>query len=127
MIERLIISLGLIAILFGGYQLVQWWQRRQINGRLQATTAPQLLYFGSDSCAACPAQARYINQVSTKWQAQLNIRKVDVDLEPETAVKYRIMSLPTTMLLTQKGEVHSINYGLTNSQKLNSQIEQLNL
>ncbi|MEM7336854.1 MAG: thioredoxin family protein [Chloroflexota bacterium] len=127
MIERIGISLGLIVVFVFGYWLFQQWQRWQINGRLHTTTLPQLLYFGSESCAACPAQARYIGKISEKWDSQLTIRKVDVDLEPETAVQYRVMSLPTTMLLSKDGAVHSINYGLTNSQKLNAQIEQLAL
>lgn len=126
MIERLLLTLLILGLLAVAYALFSWWQRRVINGRIDTNTA-SLLYFGSESCAACPTQSRYIEQIAGRWANQLNIRKVDVDVEPETAVQFQILSLPTTMLLTNEGKIHTINYGLTNSHKLNAQIEQMGL
>lgn len=122
--ERAFITILIIVTAVLSYWLFHWWQRQQINGRI--ASQPELLYFRSDSCAACPAQASYLEKIAPNWRSKLNIRKIDVDTEPETAVAYRIMSLPTTMIIKQDGEVHAINYGLTSHHKLNKQLERLN-
>ena len=125
MIERIVMSIIIVVAIWIGYSLFAWKHRVFVSNRITASMTPQLLYFGSANCAVCPAQIRYINQLSARWNQNINIQKIDVDLEPETAVKYQIMSLPTTMLLSKEGTIHSINYGLTSNQKLNAQIEKL--
>jgi thioredoxin 1 len=86
---------------------------------------PTILYFASDSCAACPSQARYLEQLLTEWPDGLVIQKVDTEVEPETAAKYGVFTLPTTILIDQQGDVREINYGLTHTQKLNQQVASL--
>ena len=122
-IERMLIAMLIVAAAVIGYALFQWWQRQQINGTVAGK--PELLYFSSATCAACPAQASYLEKLAPSWRQVLNIRKIDVDREPETAVRYSVMSLPTTMIVKQNGKVHAINYGLTTHHKLQKQLERL--
>lgn len=84
-----------------------------------------ILYFASDSCAACPSQARYLEQLLSQWPDGLAIQKIDTAVEPETAVKYGVFTLPTTILIDQQGDVREINYGLTHTHKLNQQVASL--
>ncbi len=86
---------------------------------------PTILYFASDSCAACPSQARYLEQLLAEWHNELVVQKIDTELEPETAEKYGVFTLPTTILIDQQGDVREINYGLTHTHKLTQQVANL--
>lgn len=121
--ERALVTLLIVAAALLVYTLFERWQRQQINGRV--SNKPELLYFSSATCAACPAQASYLEKLASNWQQTLNIRKIDVDTEPETANRYRVMSLPTTMIVKQDGKVHAINHGLTSHHKLQKQLERM--
>ena len=102
------------------------FKRRHVRvlGDLETEIAqtPTILYFASDSCAACPSQARYLEQLLAERPDGLVIQKIDTEVEPETAVKYGVFTLPTTILIDQQGDVREINYGLTHTHKLNQQV-----
>ncbi len=126
MIERLLITTLLIFIGTTAYTM---FKRRHVRvlGELETAVSsiPTILYFASESCAACPSQARYLEQLVSQWQDGLNIQKIDTEVEPETAVKYGVFTLPTTILIDQQGDVREINYGLTHTQKLTQQVASL--
>ena len=126
MIERLLITTLLIFI---GTSAYATFKRRHVRvlGDLETAVSktPTILYFASESCAACPSQARYLEQLVSQWQDKLNVQKIDAEVEPETAVKYGVFTLPTTILIDQQGDVREINYGLTHTQKLTRQVAQL--
>ena len=126
MIERLLITTILIML---GTTAYATFKRRHVRvlGDLETEIAqtPTILYFASDSCAACPSQARYLEQLLAQWQEDLVIQKIDTEVEPETAVKYGVFTLPTTILIDQQGDVREINYGLTHTHKLTQQVASL--
>ena len=105
------------------------FKRRHVRvlGDLETEIAqtPTILYFASDSCSACPSPARYLEQLLSLWQEGLVVQKIDTEAEPETAVKYGVFTLPTTILIDQQGDVREINYGLTHTQKLTEQVANL--
>lgn len=123
MIERLLITTLLIFI---GTSAYTSFKRRHVRvlGDLETAVSatPTILYFASDNCAACPSQARYLEQLLSLWQEGLVVQKIDTEAEPETAVKYGVFTLPTTILIDQQGDVREINYGLTHTQKLTEQV-----
>ena len=126
MIERLLITTLLIML---GTSAYATFKRRHVRvlGDLETEIAqtPTILYFASDSCAACPSQARYLEQLLSLWQEGLVVQKIDTEAEPETAVKYGVFTLPTTILIDQQGDVREINYGLTHTHKLTQQVASL--
>ena len=125
MIERLLITTLLIFIGTGAYAT---FKRRHVRvlGELETAVSPTpaILYFAGDSCAACPSQARYLQQLVAKYD-DLIVQKIDAELEKETAVKYGVFTLPTTILINQQGEVREINYGLTHTKKLTEQVAKI--
>jgi len=126
MIERILITTLLILIGTGAYAV---FKRRHVQVLRKLETAvsqtPTILYFASKSCAACPSQARYLDQLVSQWQDRVEVQKIDAEVEPETAVKYGVFTLPTTILIDQQGDVREINYGLTHTQKLTQQVARL--
>lgn len=124
--ERVIIAFALIVLGIAVYNVFKRWHLAQTKQHgMVAVTQPTILYFQSDSCAACPTQSRFLDQLSVDWHGRVNIQKIDADREPETANQYRVFTLPTTILIDAGGNVQKINYGLTNSQKLVKQLKSL--
>jgi len=130
-LERILITGILFLLGTGGFVALRQWHVGWLNRGETAVSAitslatPTLLYFRSDTCAVCPTQGRYVEEVVKGWNGRLAIQKIDTDTEPETAQRYGVMSLPTTILIDHNGSVQDINYGLTNARKLNKQVERV--
>ncbi len=122
MLERLTLVLVLAAAGVAAYALLRQLHMR----RMQSTAAgrPALLYFRSDTCAVCPAQGRYVDDLAAQW-SDVTIERIDATRDPETAARYRVFSLPTTVLVDGRGQVRHVNYGLTDAHKLGRQLAQL--
>jgi thiol-disulfide isomerase/thioredoxin len=120
-IERLAILLAVSLAAAGAYYALRALHTSRIRPRLPEGGLPALLYFRSDMCAACPTQGRAIDQLSAQWDGQLRVERIDAEREPETAARYGVFTLPTTIWLDGRGHVRQINYGLTRADKLGQQ------
>jgi len=123
MLERLALVLLLAAAGVAAYALLRQLHMRRMQPA-NAAGRPMLLYFRSASCAVCPAQGRYVDQLAAQW-AGLTIERIDAERDPDTAARYRVFSLPTTVLIDGRGQVRHVNYGLTDAHKLGRQLAQL--
>lgn len=123
MIERLILTSTIVLLGIAIYILFKQWHLRKI-GQLDTAVSgtATILYFKSETCATCPTQARFLDQLDSLWNGRLTIEKIDADREPEKAGQFSVFTLPTTIVVDAIGNVREINYGLTNTQKLNKQI-----
>jgi peroxiredoxin len=54
------------------------------------------------------------------WRAN---KKYDVSQDPELASRYKVLTVPTTVVLDRRGRVAHINYGVTEQAKLESQLQ----
>jgi thioredoxin 1 len=124
MLERLALVLVLAAAAAAlGYAFRLLHMRRMRPDA--AIDRPTLLYFCSDTCAVCPTQGRFVDQLAAQWRDRLRIERIDAEREPETATRYRVFTLPTTILIDGRGQVQHVNYGLTDAHKLSRQLSQL--
>ena len=123
MLERLALVLVLAAACVAAYTLFRQLHMRRMQPAA-AAGRPTLLYFRSDSCAVCPTQGRYVDQLAAQW-AELTIERIDAERDPDTAARYRVFSLPTTVLIDGRGQVQHVNYGLTDAHKLGRQLASL--
>ena len=124
MFERLLLSLLIIALALGIYLWLNYRQRQRATIASRQMAAPgqaRLLYFHSETCGACRAQGHYLAKLDNLHRAL--IEPVDVEQSPELARKYDILTLPTTILIDQEGNVRYINPGLANPFKLTRQLD----
>ena len=63
-----------------------------------ASPKPVLVDFTADWCAPCRMVAPVLAQLAEERADQLRIVSVDVDREPELAMRYRVSGLPTMVL-----------------------------
>lgn len=128
MVERLaLVTLFMVAAVVGFYVLRLAHIRRIDQVRHTAPAAgttgrPTLLYFRSDTCAVCPTQSRYIDQLAAVWGDRIAIEQVDATTDPDTAGRYQVFTLPTTVVLDGLGRVQQVNYGLADDRKLARQL-----
>ncbi|KAA0251034.1 MAG: thioredoxin [Chlorobiota bacterium] len=55
-------------------------------------------------CGPCRAIAPVVEQLAGEYEGKVKIGKLDVDENPDTAVKYGVRSIPT-LLLFKNGQV----------------------
>lgn len=126
MLERIILTfviLGGLALLWLGWR----YYKAQLVQRIQPVEAtpglPTLLYFRADYCAPCKLQQTpIVENLANKWGKALVVKKIDVTQQPDLASQYRVLTLPTTVVLNQQGEVAHINYGIASEAKLEAQL-----
>ena len=122
-LERALIAVLLIAAGSGAYFLFKQAHMRRVRPERKRAGRPRLLYFRSDYCAPCLTQARFLDELPEPLRQQVEIEKIDVEREVETASRYGVFTLPTTLLLDQEGSIRHANYGLADAGKLTRQVE----
>jgi thioredoxin 1 len=62
---------------------------------------PVVVDFWAAWCGPCRMVAPEIEKLADKYAGQVEVRKLDVDANPQTAMKYGIMSIPTVAMFKQ--------------------------
>lgn len=68
------------------------------------STIPVLVDFWAEWCGPCRAVSPILDQIAEENPEKIRLVKVDVDANPEVAMKYQITSIPA-MKVFQGGEV----------------------
>ena len=125
MIERMIITLvivGVLALLWLGWQYYKTKLIRNIQAG-EFTGKPTLLYFTGEYCAVCKhQQSPIIGQIAAAFGEGLTVEQHDAAARPDLAQQYRVLTLPTTVILDGAGQAVEVNYGLAQKHKLEAQL-----
>lgn len=130
MVVRLLITL----VIAGGLGLL-WLLWQVYKGRLIQTLQPgeevaslgqaTLLYFTGAYCQICKHhQAPIIEELAARFGSRVTVHTYDVSTQPELARRYKVLTLPTTVVVSAEGQAVAINYGLAPRQKLAAQLAQ---
>jgi thioredoxin-like negative regulator of GroEL len=119
-----IAAVGAVALLLrvqrGGQRELVGSIVETVNGR---APLPSILYFTGESCTIChTAQKPALRTLAAGIDNGIDIREIDIAVEPEVARRYRVMSLPTTIVLDAAGQVTDINVGFASGDVLRRQL-----
>lgn len=119
----------LLAAMVLGVAASGLWVQRRHQEHLVGTVGAaadgrfDILYFTGESCTVChvaqrPALARLV-----AGDGDVAIREVDIAAEPDVARRYRVMTLPTTIVLDDEGRVAAVNVGFATESVLREQLD----
>jgi thioredoxin 1 len=83
---------------------VQEFTDDNFKGEVLESSQPVLVDFWAEWCGPCRALAPTIEKIARDYNGKVKVGKVDTDANRETALQYRIESIPTVILF-KKGEV----------------------
>ena len=85
---------------------------------------PNLLYFTAQYCMACKfQQAPIIETIAAKFGDSIAVNQVDVTEHPELASQYKVLTLPTTIVVSERGQVTHVNRGVAALEQLEAQLQ----
>lgn len=80
-----------------------------------------LVDFWAEWCGPCRMVAPVIEDLAGEYEGKIKVTKLDVDANPQTAMKYRVMSIPTVILF-KDGQPAEVMVGAAPKQRFVNQI-----
>ena len=78
---------------------------------------PVLVDFYADWCGPCNAMAPVIEELATEFDGKAKVGKINVDDNPNIAVEYNVMSIPT-LIIFKNGKEEKRLVGLRDKEEL---------
>lgn len=78
---------------------------------------PVLVDFYADWCGPCKMMGPVVEELAGEYEGRAKIGKLNVDNSDDIAAKYRVMTIPTIMVI-KNGEVTDKFVGVQNKTKL---------
>ena len=84
---------------------------------------PSILYFTGVNCSVCHvAQKPALASLPERLGRTVSIREIDVAVDPALARSYRVLTLPTTIVLRPDRSIAAINAGFAPADTLRRQL-----
>lgn len=111
---------GAVVLAAAGLETFRAWRaRRSAVGAAGARAAdPYILYFTGDSCTVCKTH----QEPALAKLAGVRIDRVDAVSERTLADRFRVYTLPTTVVMAADGHAMHVNYGYAPAPKLERQL-----
>ncbi len=96
----------------------------QFDAEVLQSSVPALVDFWAVWCGPCKAIAPHVDAISQEYADRVKVVKVNVDEEPELALRYGIQSIPT-LLFFKDGKVQDMIVGVVPKQTIVQKLEAL--
>lgn len=138
-----IVRIGVLVLVTALLWLLVWSGRRFVGmqRRLALAATPmashpvdtnaslslvRILAFSSDDCRQChelqiPALQRVLDARGTR----VSVAEVDAPNSPDLTQRYRVLTVPSTVVMDAQGRAHAVNYGFANTQRLLEQVDEV--
>lgn len=73
-----------------------------------ASNVPVVVDFWAEWCGPCKMVAPILDEIATENAGQITIAKLNVDENPDIAMRYQVMSIPTMIVFNGGEAVHRI-------------------
>lgn len=126
-IVRFIIVVVATSVGFGGFALWRARSIRVVEGKRELwpealwSGNTTLVYFSGPNCSQCVAQERIVDAVG-HTRPGVDIRKFDASVDTEVAGLLGVLTVPTTVVISEAGEVVARNGRLVSESGLADQL-----
>ena len=131
-----LVSMLLVLVVWSGRRFVEAQRRRALaavplafGGDMDANASlsqVRILAFSSDDCRQChEMQIPALQRVLDARGSKVSIAEVDAPNSPDLTQRYRILTLPSTVIMDAAGRAHAVNYGFANTQRLLDQVDEV--
>jgi thiol-disulfide isomerase/thioredoxin len=134
----ILVSLLLYLVIWSGRRYVERQRRAALAAkppeRLAGTSQPgtasssqvQILAFSSPDCQPCHTlQAPALQRLIEARRDDIIVLEIDAPNSPQLTQRYHVLTVPTTVVLDAAGQVHAVNYGFANTQRLLEQVDEV--
>ena len=104
--------------------MAQKFQEDNFNVEVLNATEPVMVDFYADWCGPCKMMAPLVSEMAQKYEGRCKVGKCNVDENPKTAEKFRIMSIPTFLLFKEGAAVQTAVGGMSKAE-LEAKIDQV--
>ena len=129
------VSILLLLVVWSGRQFVETQRRRALaavpitsdGSDMDASLSfVHILAFSSDDCRQChEMQIPALQRVLDARGSKVSVAEVDAPNSPDLTQRYRILTLPSTVIMDASGRAHAVNYGFANTQRLLDQVDEV--
>jgi thioredoxin-like negative regulator of GroEL len=85
-----------------------------------------ILAFSSADCRQChELQIPALQRVLDARGSKVSVAEVDAPNSPDLTQRFRVLTLPSTVVMDAKGRAHAVNYGFANTQLLLDQVDEV--
>ena len=129
-----LVSLLMVLMVWSGRHFVETQRRRALAavplspgvGANASLSQVRILAFSSDDCRQChELQIPALQRVLDARGSKVSVAEVDAPNSPDLTQRYRIMTLPSTVIMDAAGRAHAVNYGFANTQRLLEQVDEV--
>ena len=86
----------------------------------------RILAFSSADCRQChEMQIPALQRVLDARGSKVSVAEVDAPNSPDLTQRYRVLTLPSTVVMDASGRAHAVNYGFANTQRLLDQVDEV--
>jgi thiol-disulfide isomerase/thioredoxin len=86
----------------------------------------RILSFSSPDCHQCKKlQAPALERVLEARGETVTVVKIDATTDQDLVRTYRVLTVPSTVILNTEGKAHAINYGFADTHRLLTQVDEV--